>query len=210
MIVDSGSNKINKKSGSQVNSNPIPQKNSHLLKKIKCEMEDNEFIKNIAKHHIDSFDYAMTEVLKKLPTYIKPLEIKSNEKTKDIFNYMLVSFENFELGMPVNDLTTNLKRSNELYPHECRERELNYSAPLYATIKRKIDNDYPESIKIKLGNIPVMVRSKFCNLYNKPIEKIVEHKEELHDFGGYFIIHGLEKLIRMTAIARRNYPIGFM
>ena len=75
MIVDSGSS----------NRNGAPSstgKNAHLLKKIKCEMEDNEFIKNIAQHHIDSFDYAMTEVLKKLPTYIKPLEVKSNEKTR--------------------------------------------------------------------------------------------------------------------------------
>jgi DNA-directed RNA polymerase beta subunit len=201
MILDSHAN--------DTNVNPTQNnKNTHYLKKIKCEVEENEFIKNIAQHHIDSFDYAMTDVLRKLPTYIKPLEVRSTEKTKDIFNYMLISFENFELGMPIND--SPVKRNNELYPHECRERELNYSAPLYATIKRKIDNEFPESIKIKLGNIPVMVRSKFCNLYNKSIEKLIESKEDLHDFGGYFIIHGLEKLVRMTAIARRNYPIGFM
>jgi DNA-directed RNA polymerase beta subunit len=185
-------------------------KNHRLIKKAKCQVEENEFIRSLARHHIDSFDYAMTEVLKKLPTYIKPLEIRSNEKTKDIFSYMLVSYESFELGTPVHDLTANLKKSNELYPHECRERELNYSAPLYATINRKIDTDYPESIKIKLGNIPVMVGSKFCNLHKLSIEKRIEAKEDLHDFGGFFIIHGLEKLIRMTAIARRNYPIGFM
>ena len=189
---------------------PIKGKNSHLLKKIKCEKEDNEFIKTIAQHHIDSFNYAMTDVLRKLPNYIRPLEIKSSDKTKDIFNYMLVSYESFELGMPVSDLTTNLKKSNELYPHECRERELNYSAPLYATVKRRIDTEFPESIRIKLGNIPVMVRSKFCNLHGKSLDDLVRHKEDLHDFGGYFIIHGLEKLIRMTAVARRNYPIGFM
>lgn len=95
-------------------------------------------------------------------------------------------------------------------PHECRERELNYSAPLYATVKRVFDNDYGDQIKIKLGNIPIMVRSKFCNLHNKSIEELVSLKEDLHDFGGYFIINGLEKLIRMNAIARRNYPIAFL
>lgn len=194
----------------EIEGNSKKGKNQDLLKKIKCQLEDNEFIKNIAHHHIDSFNYAMTEVLGKLPQYIRPLEIKSTEKTKDIFNSMFISYENFELEMPVIETSTNLKRSNELYPHECREREINYSAPLYATIKRRIDNDYPESIKIKLGNIPVMVRSNFCNLKNKSIEQLVEVKEDLHDFGGYFIVNGLEKLIRMTAIARRNYPIAFM
>jgi DNA-directed RNA polymerase I subunit RPA2 len=186
------------------------KKNDHLLKKIKCELEDNEFIKNIAQHHIDSFNYAMTEVLKKLPLYIRPLEIRSTEKTKDIFEYMIITYESFELELPVSELTKNLKKSNELYPHECREREFNYSAPLYATIKRRFNSEYAESIKIKLGNIPVMVRSNYCNLRDKSIEQLVELKEDLHDFGGYFIVNGLEKLIRMNAIARRNYPIAFM
>ncbi len=104
----------------------------------------------------------------------------------------------------------SLKNNNILLPSECRERELNYSAPLFATIRRRIDKDLPESIKIKLGNIPVMVRSKFCNLHNANINDIIKAKEDVHDFGGYFIINGLEKLIRMLVISRRNYPIGFM
>jgi DNA-directed RNA polymerase I subunit RPA2 len=55
-----------------------------------------------------------------------------------------------------------------------------------------------------------MVRSDFCNLNNLPLEKLIEYKEDVHDFGGYFIINGIEKLIRMLFIPRRNYPIGFM
>ena len=35
-------------------------------------------------------------------------------------------------------------------------------------------------------------------------------KEEFHDFGGYFIINGLEKLIRMITITRRNYPLAYI
>lgn len=100
--------------------------------------------------------------------------------------------------------------NNVLLPAECRERELNYSAPLFATIRRRIDKDLPESIKIKLGSIPVMVRSKFCNLYNASVNDAIKAKEDVHDFGGYFIINGIEKLIRMLVIPRRNYPIGFM
>ena len=61
-----------------------------------------------------------------------------------------------------------------------------------------------------MGNIPVMVRSKFCNLKDKNLNDLIKAKEELHDFGGYFIINGIEKLIRMIVIPRRNYPIGFM
>lgn len=92
------------------------KKHSHLLKKMKCELEDNEFIKNIAHHHIDSFNYVMSDVLKNLHKYIKPLTIKSTEKTKDIFSKMIVTFESFDLEMPMKELQTNLKRSNELFP----------------------------------------------------------------------------------------------
>jgi DNA-directed RNA polymerase I subunit RPA2 len=191
-------------------SNLKPNQNEKLLKKIKCQVEDSEIVKGLAQCHIDSFDYAMGEVLKKLPEYIKPLEIKSGPKTKEIFNHMFVSFQDFSLELPVNDSTASLKRSNELFPHECRERELNYSAPLHATIKVKFDSEFPQSIQVNLGNIPVMVRSKFCNLKNKSIDEIVELKEDVHDFGGYFIIHGIEKLIRMTLVSRRNYPIAFV
>jgi DNA-directed RNA polymerase beta subunit len=185
-------------------------KNEKLLKKIKCQVEDSEVIRGLAQHHIDSFDYAMGDVLKKLPEYINPLEIKSTSKTKEIFNHMFVSFQDFSLELPVNESTASLKRSNELFPHECRERELNYSAPLHATIKVKFDSEFPQSIQVNLGNIPVMVRSKFCNLRNKSIEELIELKEDVHDFGGYFIIHGIEKLIRLTAVSRRNYPIAFV
>lgn len=76
----------------------LPKKNEKLIKKMKCEVEDNEQIRKIALHHIDSFDFAMTNVLKKLPKYIRPLEISSTEETKNIFSKMLISFEDLELG----------------------------------------------------------------------------------------------------------------
>lgn len=76
----------------------LPKKNEKLIKKMKCEVEDNEQIRKIAFHHIDSFDFSMTNVLKKLPKYIRPLEITSTEETKNIFSKMLISYEDFELG----------------------------------------------------------------------------------------------------------------
>jgi DNA-directed RNA polymerase I subunit RPA2 len=77
-------------------------------------------------------------------------------------------------------------------------------------VQRRLDSNYPETIKIKIGNIPVMVRSKYCNLHDMSNLEMVKNKEDIHDFGGYFIINGIEKLIRMLVIPRRNYPIGFV
>jgi DNA-directed RNA polymerase I subunit RPA2 len=195
---------------SSSNIKPNIKKNERLLKKVTGKVEDLETVRKIALHHIDSFDYAMGVVLKKLPRHIYTMEIKSTEKTQKIFKSLKICYEDFELGMPVLDSSISFKKSNILYPSECRERELTYSAPLIATIKRKFDSDAPESFKVKLGNIPVMVKSKFCNLSQMNINELVEKKEDVGDFGGYFIVNGLEKLIRMLAIPRRNYPIGLM
>jgi len=38
-------------------------------------------------------------------------------------------------------------------------RSLTYSAPLYATIARKIDKEPEEKVTVPLGDVPVMVRS---------------------------------------------------
>jgi hypothetical protein len=79
-------------------SNIGPKKNEKLIKKMKCQVEDNELIRSIAFHHVDSFDFAMTNVLKLLPKYIRPLEINSSKETENIFTKMLISFEDLELG----------------------------------------------------------------------------------------------------------------
>lgn len=39
---------------------------------------------------------------------------------------------------------------------------------------------------------------------------MVRQKEECTEFGGYFILNGIEKLVRMLIVNKRNYPIAFL
>lgn len=39
-------------------------------------------------------------------------------------------------------------------------------------------------------------------------KQLVEHGEHEQEWGGYFIIKGLERLIRMLLMTRRNYPVA--
>lgn len=39
-------------------------------------------------------------------------------------------------------------------------------------------------------------------------KQLVEHGEHEQEWGGYFVIKGHEKLIRMLLMTRRNYPIA--
>ena len=54
-----------------------------------------------------------------------------------------------------------------------------------------------------------MVRSKYCNLHNLSEEELIKHKEDCFEFGGYFIINGNERIVRMLIMPKKNYPIAF-
>ena len=187
-------------------------KNKKLLNYIQGSLDDCYKMENMAIQHIESFNYAMGTILKILPKYIRPIEIKATEETSSIFSQKcIISIDNLELGKPELDIQNiSYKYDKTLYPSECRERQINYNAPLQATITMKFDNSQPQTFVDKLGYIPIMVQSDFCNLKGKNLNELIKLKEDIHDFGGYFIINGLEKLIRMITITRRNYPIAYV
>lgn len=49
-----------------------------------------------------------------------------------------------------------------------------------------------------------------CHLENLTPAQLVEHKEESEELGGYFIVNGNEKLIRMLILPKRNYPMAIV
>lgn len=79
-----------------------------------------------------------------------------------------------------------------------------------ATIARKIDDSPPEKLKLSLGEIPIIVKSDHCHLSKMAPHELVENHEDCNEFGGYFIVNGNEKIIRMLILQKRNYPIGFI
>ena len=167
----------------------------------------------LGQHHINSFNYSFNVILPILHKYIRPIEIQSTENTKNIFDKMTIFYEKFELHKPEVETkqggTGNNFKEN-LLPHEAREREMNYSAPLFANVKRKFANGNEDYFNVKIGNLPIMVKSDFCHLKGLDNDQCVKLKEDNNDFGGYFIVNGNEKLLRMISIPRRNYPIGFI
>ena len=125
------------------------------------------------------------------------------------FQKYSIWFDGFELRKPVKSNEAGSGSNSQMYPSECRLRSLTYQAPLYAKICHKIDNQQHEETMISLGDIPVMVRSKHCNLDGLSEEELVQKKEDMHEFGGYFIINGNERIIRMLIMNKRNYPVAF-
>lgn len=96
----------------------------------------------------------------------------------------------------------------ELYPQEARLRSLTYHLQIYIDItctkfpldenrQRITDEDLITLKKVekaKLGNIPLMLRSKYCILHGKIDRDLTKVGECVFDQGGYFIINGSEKV----------------
>ena len=55
-----------------------------------------------------------------------------------------------------------------------------------------------------------MVKSDHCHLAKLSSKELVENHEDCNEFGGYFIINGLEKILRLLIIPKKNYPIAFI
>lgn len=174
-------------------------------------------IQYAAEAHISSFNFIYNPGLEKLIQYLPPLQIlqssENDTHSKPLlhlpFKQMKIWFEELSIGMPFKQGSLKTKDAR-LYPSECRIAGKTYSAPLLATLARTIDDSNVETMKICLGEIPIMVRSEHCHLYRLSPKELVERHEDCNEFGGYFIINGLEKLIRMLIIQKKNYPIAFI
>jgi DNA-directed RNA polymerase subunit B len=97
--------------------------------------------------------------------------------------------------------------THDLYPMEARLRNLNYSAPIMLEFTILEDGIEREPEKVHIGDLPVMVKSKKCNLHKDNIDMdrepsleevdkfLVDMGEDLCDPGGYFIIGGTERAL---------------
>jgi DNA-directed RNA polymerase I subunit RPA2 len=95
-----------------------------------------------------------------------------------------------------------------LSPAECRERGLTYGGAMNAVICRRINDGPVERVPRKLGAVAVMVRSARCYTAGLSPEELVRRHEEPSGLGGYFIVNGKERLLRMLQIPRRNHPLA--
>lgn len=88
------------------------------------------------------------------------------------------------------------KRS--IYPSEARLRALTYSAPIFLEISALIDGVQRETFTAQVGKLPIMVKSKFCNLHGCKEKELIEKGEDPQDPGGYFILNGNERVLTIV------------
>jgi DNA-directed RNA polymerase I subunit RPA2 len=113
------------------------------------------------------------------------------------------------LEKPILPASNKISTTNRnIFPAECRERHATYRGRLRARLQWRVNTgEWKESVR-ELGLMPIMLRSNRCHLANYTPNQLVQRKEESEEMGGYFIVNGNEKLIRMLIVSRRNYPMA--
>ena len=106
---------------------------------------------------------------------------------------------------PSNKFSIN---NREIFPAECRERHVSYRGRLRARLQYRVNSqEWKESIR-ELGQLPIMLRTNRCHLEKCSPAQLIRHKEESEELGGYFIVNGIERLIRMLILPKRNFPMA--
>uniref|UniRef100_J3N3Q7 DNA-directed RNA polymerase subunit beta n=1 Tax=Oryza brachyantha TaxID=4533 RepID=J3N3Q7_ORYBR len=143
-------------------------------------------LRELFRPHIDSFDYFIDEGLDKMLLSIRPK------------GHLFPPKSYGRLDAP-------------LYPQQqCRQTRTSYHGEF------KVDafiqcNDGP-SIRetFSFGHLPIMLMSKLCHLRGADPEKLIFLGEEATEMGGYFICAGMERLVRILILLKRNYPMGLI
>lgn len=176
---------------------------------------------NVSLPHVESFNSIFTN--KNIPNSLGLLDSAVENLTKKVIFHSVnddttdINQRN-KLELWVSDVTVgkpqveNSKGAVQtiLYPSECRERGTTYRAIMQARFNYRVNNGPIQSEIKSFGKIPIMVRSSRCNLEGKSPKQLVELNEDSMEFGGYFILNGIERLIRLLIVPRRNHPTAIV
>lgn len=151
-------------------------------------------VKGLVKQHIDSFNYFVNVDIKNV--------VKANNKvTSDVDPRFWLKYLDIDVGYPDRPDIDSLNRS--VTPHECRLRDITYSAPITVTIQYTRGKSLVRK-KVAIGRLPIMLRSSKCVLTGKTDTQLARMAECPLDPGGYFVVKGTEKVILVQEQLSKN------
>ena len=165
-------------------------------------LTENNFL---VAHQIDSYnDFVYKQIPYIISVFNKQLEIVKMNSKKNKIDYRFKIY----IGNKNSDeifITKPIIDNRPLFPNECRLKNLYYSCDILCNIFIEChiynNSQYANKPitklleKVKIANIPIMVKSKLCATYGQPEEILKEMGECIYDKGGYFIVDGHEKVI---------------
>ncbi len=165
----------------------------------------------LAVHHLRSFNHFLDAGLQRvvdqkgrIETNIGRQPANESSENSDIESTeepLCVRLGEIRVETPEREEADGTVRS--IYPQEARLRNLTYSAPVYLTIQIITGgNQEPETVfkesEVKVGELPIMVRSTACNLNGLTGDERLRFGEDPSDPGGYFIVNGNARVLMTT------------
>ena len=139
----------------------------------------------LVHQHIQSYNDFIEVLLPNIVYEYETAIIGDNKEYK-------VSLSNVQCTKPTNNETDGVVRL--VYPSEARLRNLTYHTTVTMDIEIDSGTEISRFDQCTLCKLPVMLRSKLCNLMTTQAS-IDRPNECEHDQGGYFIINGCEKVL---------------
>lgn len=150
-------------------------------------------VKGLVKQHLDSFNYFVDVDLKKI--------VKANELIlSDVDPEFYLKYVDIRVGKK----STSSTRDYLTPPHECRLRDMTYSAPIYVDIEYTRGRNIVMHKDVEIGRMPIMLRSNKCILNGADEKTMAKLNECPLDPGGYFIVNGTEKVILVQEQLSKN------
>ncbi|CAL1697964.1 unnamed protein product [Somion occarium] len=152
-------------------------------------------VKGLVKQHIDSFNYFVDVDIRNI--------LKANSKvTSDVDPRFWLKYMDITVGFP--DRTDADAIDKSVTPHECRLRDITYSAPILVTIQYTRGKNIIKRPNVLIGRLPIMLRSNKCVLTGRTEAQLARMTECPLDPGGYFIVKGTEKVILVQEQLSKN------
>eukprot|EP00911_Craspedida_sp_UC1_P002614 UC1_evm1s1935 len=154
---------------------------------------------SVTAPHVQSFNMMLRDSLPRAVADLTPSEVMVNERR------VIFGIEGAEIGIPS-------ARRDLIYPSECRQRRSTYRADLVLRLRVDVEGQTNGPLRVErtVGQVPIMVMSDRCHLRSMSPHELISHHEEAEEMGGYFIINGNERIIRMLLMPRRNHPMALI
>ena len=104
-----------------------------------------------------------------------------------------ISWPQFSLEKPVYYIAEDgVQKKRNLTPMQARNLRISYSGEAYVTTRITKGAEFAE-MRMCIGKIPIMIGTECCHTYGLSRGQLRKIGEDQDDFGGYFIVGGLEK-----------------
>jgi DNA-directed RNA polymerase I subunit RPA2 len=161
-------------------------------------------LEHLVSGHVDSYSYFLQTGLNESINDIPPLDMKLDPHNI----YIRIGINEVRVGNPSR---TNEDSEKKFTPREARERGLSYTGSMLASYEVNITNGTQinsMTFTSRLGDLPIMVMSEKCNLQGLPPQALIAYGEEENEMGGYFVMNGIERVVRLLQVPHRNHALA--